>query len=77
MIIFDGIKQNSKMAFLSFSNEQKHKVDIPIELSIANRITHYLNLISLPPDTCGSSGDNEDQENVEPEAKDESSLDDL
>lgn len=47
MIIFEGIKKD-KLTFLLFSNDQGKKISIPIEPAIAERITQYLNLISLP-----------------------------
>lgn len=62
MIIFNGIK-NGKITFLSFSNENGQSIDIPVELSIADRITKYLSLIAISPPIKNEQQDEEDDIN--------------
>lgn len=47
MIIFEGIKFKNKVTYICFSSNGK-TVEIPIEKPIADRITKYLDKISLP-----------------------------
>lgn len=61
MLKFDGIKKNGTMAFLLLSNDGGDKVEIPIELPIADRISKYLGKISKPSAEPIAELDDKDQ----------------
>lgn len=49
MIKFLGIKRVNDVAFLKCANDLGATVEIPLEMAIADRISMYLQKISMPP----------------------------
>ena len=46
MIIFDGTKEQGKIIFMIFKNEQGAKIEVPIDKKMAQHFKLYFSLIS-------------------------------
>lgn len=62
MIIFDGIKTVNKVAFLILVNEQNQRVEIPLEIPIADRISKYVAKIAISHPAVSERGNDEESE---------------
>lgn len=49
MLKFEEIRKSAGMAFLVISNENGTKIEVPIELPVADRISKYLSKIAVDP----------------------------
>jgi len=59
MIKYGGIKQTDKVYFITFLNERKEQVDVPIDELTAKRISMYLNKIAIHENKIVEHGNDE------------------
>lgn len=62
MIVYGGIKKNNNVAFLIFVTTDGVKVEIPIEVAVADRISKYLSKIAPAPAAVMERGNDEDSD---------------
>jgi hypothetical protein len=62
MIIYNGIRYNGKVPFLSFSNDKKQRIEIPIDNVTAERISIYLSKISASSSVSLKFSNDEDSD---------------
>lgn len=66
MIKYEGMKSINKIAHLCLSNDKNERVEIPLEVQVAERITKYISKIapSAAPVERGNDDDLESDEKV-------------